>query len=94
MTDFIRVRDKQTGHEYTIPSLRFDDEAHTILDKPAVDRHGDARGITYRRDLGESAPAPRRATRTAPKAPTKPVPVSTPEPDPNGQTADSEEGAS
>ena len=41
MSDFIRVRDKDTGHEYTIRERRFKDGAQTKLDKDAVGASGE-----------------------------------------------------
>lgn len=41
MRDPIRVRDNETKHEYTIPASRFNKDAHTKIDRPALDAHGD-----------------------------------------------------
>lgn len=39
MYDFVRVKDKLTGHEF---SVRYaDPDQHEVLDKEAVDRNGD-----------------------------------------------------
>lgn len=38
MSDFVRVKDKSTGHEYSVRHP--DPEKVDVLDKPAVDRNG------------------------------------------------------
>lgn len=40
MPEFLRVKDKTSGHEYTIPSAALDEDAQTVIDKPAVDATG------------------------------------------------------
>ena len=40
MSEFYRVKDKTTGHEYTVRFV--DPDQHEVLDKPAVDVNGDA----------------------------------------------------
>ncbi len=40
MTEFIRVRDKNTGHEYTVSAALADNDAYERLDKVAVDPNG------------------------------------------------------
>ena len=78
MTDYVRVRDRVTGHEYTIPARQLDAEAHERLDKDPLGRDGLPRAPKYRVTLG-NAPAPSAAysrpgiTRTAP--PRTPDPV-------------------
>lgn len=39
MPTFVRVKDKNTGHEFSISANAVRDH-HTLLDKPAVDRNG------------------------------------------------------
>jgi hypothetical protein len=38
MTDWVRVKDKRTGHEYSVASP--DSDVHDVLDKPAADAGG------------------------------------------------------
>lgn len=38
MSEFVRVKDKTTGHEYSV--RRPDPKRVDVLDKPAVDRNG------------------------------------------------------
>ena len=40
MPDYVRVRDKSTGHEYTIERRSVDREAHEVTQKRAVDDGG------------------------------------------------------
>lgn len=44
MPNFVRVKDKTSGHEFTVDEVRLEDkrfaEAHEVLDKPAVNRYG------------------------------------------------------
>lgn len=41
MSDYyMRIKDKATGHERTIPARRFNAETMTKLDKPALGRDG------------------------------------------------------
>lgn len=37
MPEFVRVRDNDTKHEYTVVASAVDPEAHTVLDEPALD---------------------------------------------------------
>ena len=71
MSDFYRVKDKQTGHEY---SVRFPDpEQHEVLEKPAVDFNGDAlpgkphlsvaKKATAKHDGGEPAEIPEEGSK-------------------------------
>ena len=83
MTDYVRVRDKETGHHYSVPRSRFDatPELWQELKQPATDRGGMPLPPKFKRDKGGSA------------RPKKPVtPDADPAPDQNGQTAGSEEG--
>ena len=36
MSDFIRVKDKSTGHEYSIRERQFNEDAHTRLDNKSA----------------------------------------------------------
>lgn len=40
MPEFVRVKDKQTKHEKSIPVSKFDPEVWTEVDKPAVKSDG------------------------------------------------------
>lgn len=40
MTDFVRVRDNRTRHEYTVSVAAAAADHLTVIDKPAVDRNG------------------------------------------------------
>ena len=39
-TEFVRVRDRGTGHEYTVSAALADNDAYERLDKVAVDPNG------------------------------------------------------
>ena len=39
-TEFVRVRDRGTGHEYTVSAALADNDAYDRLDKVAVDPNG------------------------------------------------------
>lgn len=41
MTEYVRVKDKETGHEYTVPERRFNADLMTRLDKSATNSAGD-----------------------------------------------------
>ena len=51
MTDWTRVKDKDTGHEYSVAVVN--DEAHEVLQKPATDRLGSALPAKINRPLAE-----------------------------------------
>lgn len=83
MTDFIRVRDKQTRHQYSIPASRFDAEIWDQLDQPATNgdgtlvppKHHVAKGS---RPSAASKPAAKRTTKTtATAAETRPTSAAT-----------------
>ena len=40
MSEYVRVRDKDTGHEYTIEKRSVDPAAHQVTQKKAVDDGG------------------------------------------------------
>ena len=42
MPEFVRVKNKVTGAEYTKPKVAVRSDSEQVLDKPAVDRNGDA----------------------------------------------------
>lgn len=70
MSEFVRVRDKDTGHHYTVSRERFDQnpDLWQELKQPALGNDGLPRPPKYRVDLGESAAASAQMD-----APTKPV---------------------
>ncbi|WP_294567611.1 hypothetical protein [uncultured Arthrobacter sp.] len=41
MPEYVRVKDKQTGHEFSMPAGTFDEDAVTVLKKDAVDAGGE-----------------------------------------------------
>lgn len=55
MSDYIRVRDKDTGHEYTIREHRMQGEAHTRLDKPALGAGGEPLPPKYKTTVNKAA---------------------------------------
>ena len=57
MPDYVRVRDKDTGHEYTILAARFNDAAHTRIDKPALGRDGLPAAPKHRTTVAKKAAA-------------------------------------
>ena len=40
MPNYIRVKDKATGHEFSLPEGSFDEADATVLDRPATDAGG------------------------------------------------------
>lgn len=96
MSDYLRVRDKDTGHEYTIRAEHLNAEAHEVLDKPALDNHGEPAAMKPRQPLGKRARGRRTAKKAAPKkaasSGTKnPAPATASEQEDNGRQADSEQ---
>lgn len=55
MTDFTRVKDNETGHEYSVTSDRFDasPDLFTAVDKPATDSAGEPLPPKYKTPLGK-----------------------------------------
>lgn len=66
MPEYLRVKQKGTGHELTILADRFDDEAYTKLDKDALDAHGEPAPVKYKTTVATEA-----AAKTASKADTQ-----------------------
>lgn len=64
MPEWTRVRDKSTGHEFSV--ARVNPKAHDVLDKPAVDRNGSPLPAKPRVSNGaaKSAPADTSSERT------------------------------
>lgn len=58
MTDFLRVKQKGTGHELTLPSEHVeaaDDGAYQVLKKPAVDEGGTPLPPKYHTSVDQKA---------------------------------------
>lgn len=62
----IRVRDKATGHAYTIHEHLFNPEAHERSDRPAYDAHGDPAAPRHKTTVAKKAAARKPATSAAP----------------------------
>lgn len=96
MAEYLRVRDRSTGHEYTIRERQFDADAHERLDSDPLGLDGLPRPPKYRVKLGETpAPSAQRSvprTRRSPVAP-RPVPV-TPDPDADEGDPETDDGQS
>ena len=56
-TEFVRVRDRGTGHEYTVSAALADNDAYERLDKVAVDPNGNPFPPVYAPDPEPEAPA-------------------------------------
>ena len=63
MSDLIRVSDKETGHQYSVPAHLFDESAHRLLDKPGADVRGVAIPAKYNADLPKAGSANTAATK-------------------------------
>lgn len=62
MTEWVRVKDKSTKHEYTVARESVDPEAHEVLKKDAVDSAGAALpGKPYRSSIDPTETASTRA---------------------------------
>lgn len=55
MADYIRVRDNDTGHEYTIPAHRLKKDAQSPVDKPAVGPSGEPLPPKHRTTVAKAA---------------------------------------
>ncbi len=66
MTDFVRVRDNETNHEYSVAVSRFDadPDLFTKVDKPATNSSGEPLPPKYRTTVAKKA-AENRATEPA-----------------------------
>lgn len=56
----VRVKDKATGHEYTIPEARFDEAKHTRLQKSPYGRDGLPAAPKYKTTVAKSAAAKKK----------------------------------
>lgn len=86
MSDYLRVRDKDTGHEYTIRAAHFNEDAHTVIDKPALDAHGEPAAMKPRESVGKRA-----AKKTASSGTRNPASATEPAQEDSGRQADSEQ---
>lgn len=41
MPTYLRVRDNETGHEFSVVESAFDADSTTVIDEPATDVNGD-----------------------------------------------------
>lgn len=66
MTDFVRVKDNETGHEYSVTQERFDysPDDFTKVDKAATNSAGDPLPPKYKTSVSKRA-AETRATEPA-----------------------------
>lgn len=62
MTDYIRVKVNDTGHEMTISEDQFDAEVYEKLDRPALDAHGEPAPVKYRTTAAKKAAENKAAT--------------------------------
>lgn len=77
MVELVRVKDKYTGHHYTIPRSALQDDRHSLVTSktdPAVDRNGDPTPPKFNigpMDSHRADEKPARATTKAAKAATE-----------------------
>ena len=90
MAEYLRVRDKQTRHEYTIRAEHFNDAAHERIDKPALDHHGEPAPMKPRTPLGKAAGGRQGRRPQENDATPEPAPIE-PTQEENGQTAETTE---
>jgi hypothetical protein len=55
MPDFIRVKDKATGHEYSVREHLFNEDAHTRLDKSAYSASGEVAPPKFKTTVAKAA---------------------------------------
>lgn len=53
--EHLRVKDNETGHEYTIRAAEYDKALHTKVDNPAYDAHGEPAPVKYRTTATKAA---------------------------------------
>lgn len=89
MTEYVRVRNDITRHEFTIPARQVVDGL-TVLDKPALGRDRLPRPPKYYRGKGDGpAPSTQLTARPHERNGEKPVPTATPQPEStNGHEAE------
>lgn len=97
MAEYLRVKDKGTGHEYTIRAEHFHAAGHKRLDKDPLGLDGTPRPPKYRVALGEdpapsaapASPARRTGSRRGRRAASDPV---TPDPDAGHGAPETDDG--
>lgn len=52
---YVRVKDKQTRHEMSLPEGTFDTDAVTVLDKDATDPGGEPLPVKYKTTVDKAA---------------------------------------
>lgn len=62
MTEFVRVRDKATGHHYSMPVSGFDPDEVAELKQAATDSAGDPLPPKYKTTADESAGGEKRTS--------------------------------
>lgn len=64
MSDFTRVKDNDTGHEYTVPTSLFElyPDHYTEVDKPATDSVGEPLPAKHKISAAKKAAAKKAAT--------------------------------
>lgn len=64
MSDFTRVKDNETGHEYSVPTVRFeaDPDLFTKVDKPATYPDGSPLPPKYKTTVAKKAAENRTAS--------------------------------
>ena len=55
MPEYVRVKDKATGHEFSMPEGTFDEEAVTVLKKDAVDPGGEPLPPKHKTTVADAA---------------------------------------
>lgn len=63
MPEFVRVKDKATGHEFTIRERLFDGDAQTKVDRPALGPDGEIVAPKFKTTVAKSAAAKKPATK-------------------------------
>ena len=84
MPEYVRVRDKATGHHYSIPAQQLKQPKVAagveVLDQPAGSRTGALRKPVYNVPKGQG-PAPSATTASKPRRTPRPAPDPVPTPD-------------
>ena len=64
MPEFLRVKDKETGHEYSVPKVRYDadPDLYTKVDKDATDPAGTPLPPKYKTSVAKKAAEGRTAS--------------------------------
>lgn len=55
MPEYVRIRDKQTGHQFSIPAHRFDADRHAKTGRDAVDERGEPLPVKYQTTVNQAA---------------------------------------